>query len=51
MLMGVCYLNDILCLLALFLKKTLGYTIVIRGHWLGKPANIKVENNGAAVYV
>ena len=22
-----------------------------RGDWLGKPANIKVENNGAVVYV
>ena len=26
-------------------------TIVRRGHWLGNPANIKVENNGAVVYV
>ena len=26
-------------------------TIMSRGDWLGKPANIKVENNGAAVYV
>ena len=26
-------------------------TIVSTGDWLGKPANIKVENNGAAVYV
>jgi len=25
--------------------------IVSRGDWLGKPANIKVENNSAAVYV
>ena len=25
--------------------------IVCRGDWLGKPANTKVENNGAAVYV
>ena len=25
--------------------------IVIRGDLLGKPANIKVENNGAVVYV
>ena len=25
--------------------------IVIRGDWLGKPANIKVENNGAVGYV
>ena len=25
--------------------------IVIRGDWLGNPANIKVENNGAVVYV
>ena len=25
--------------------------IVSRGDWLGKPANIKVENNGAEVYV
>ena len=24
--------------------------IVCRGDWLGKPANIKVENNGAIVY-
>ena len=27
------------------------HTIVSRGDWLGKPANIKVENNGAVVYV
>ena len=26
-------------------------TIVSRGDWLGKPANIKVESNGAVVYV
>ena len=26
-------------------------TIVSRGGWLGKPANIKVENNGAVGYV
>ena len=26
-------------------------TIVSRGDWLGKPANIKVENNGTVVYV
>ena len=25
--------------------------IVSRRDWLGKPANIKVENNGAVVYV
>ena len=25
--------------------------IVCRGDWLGKPANIKVENNGDVVYV
>ena len=25
--------------------------IVSRGNWLGKPANIKAENNGAVVYV
>ena len=25
--------------------------IVNRGDWLRKPANIKVENNGAVVYV
>ena len=25
--------------------------IVSRGDWLGKPANIKVESNSAAVYV
>ena len=25
--------------------------IVCRGDWLGKLANIKVENNGAVVYV
>ena len=25
--------------------------IVSRGDWLGKPANIKVENNGAVGYV
>ena len=24
---------------------------VSRGDWLGKPANIKIENNGAVVYV
>ena len=27
------------------------HSTVSRGDWLGKPANIKVENNGAAVYV
>ena len=26
-------------------------SIVRRGHWLGNPANIKVENNGAVLYV
>ena len=26
-------------------------TIVSRGDWLGNPANIKVENNGAVDYV
>ena len=26
-------------------------TIVSRGDWLGKPANIKVEKNGAVGYV
>ena len=26
-------------------------TIVSRGDWLGNPTNIKVENNGAVVYV
>ena len=26
-------------------------SIVGRGDWLGKPANIKSENNGAVVYV
>ena len=26
-------------------------TIVSRGDWLGNPANIKVENNGAVGYV
>ena len=30
---------------------TLTQTIVSRGDWLGKPANIKVENNGAVGYV
>ena len=30
---------------------SLSYTIVSRGDWLGKPANITVENNGAVVYV
>ena len=25
--------------------------IVRRGDWLGKPTNMKVENNGAIVYV
>ena len=29
----------------------LAYTIVSRGDWLGKPANIKVENNGVVGYV
>ena len=24
--------------------------IVIKGDWLGKPANIEVDNNGAVVY-
>ena len=28
-----------------------GLTIVSRGDWLGKPANIKVENNSAVVNV
>ena len=36
-------------------KKTINLNIcsdiVSRGNWLGKPANIKVENNGAIVYV
>ena len=27
------------------------YTIVSRGDWLGKSANIKVESNGVVVYV
>ena len=27
------------------------HTIVSRGDWLGKPANIKVENDGVVVYV
>ena len=35
--------------------KEVRYVIVLstisRGDWLGKPANIKVENNGAVVYV
>ena len=26
-------------------------TIVSRGHWLGNPANTKVENNGTLGYV
>ena len=26
-------------------------SIVSRGDWLGKPANVKFENNGAVVYV
>ena len=25
--------------------------IVSRGDWLGKPANIEVDNNGAVVYI
>ena len=29
------------------LRLLLSITIVSRGDWLGKPANIKVENNGA----
>ena len=29
----------------------IGLFIVCRGDWLGKPANIKVENNGDVVYV
>ena len=29
----------------------LTYTIVGRGDWLSKPANIKVENNASVVYV
>ena len=32
-------------------RKFLVTTRVSRGNWLGKPANIKVENNGAVVYV
>ena len=26
-------------------------TVVSRGDWFGKPANIKVENNGTVVFV
>ena len=26
-------------------------TIVRRGHWLGNPANIKVENNGKLIHI
>ena len=33
------------------LRLLLSITIVSRGDWLGKPANIKVENNGAEGYV
>ena len=33
------------------LRMYLTSTSVSRGDWLGKPANIKVENNGAVVYV
>ena len=32
-------------------RKFLVTTRVSRGNWLGKLANIKVENNGAIVYV
>ena len=32
-------------------RTTMGVTIVSRGGWLGKPANINFENNGAVVYV
>ena len=34
-----------------YLRILLSITIVSRGDWLGKPANIKVENNGAEGYV
>ena len=30
---------------------SLNHCIVSRGDWLGNPANIKVENNGAVGYV
>ena len=30
---------------------SMNLNIVSRGGWLLKPANIKVENNGAVVYV
>ena len=29
----------------------IGLFVVFRGDWLGKPANIKVENSGDVVYV
>ena len=32
-------------------KQGLSVLIVSRGDWLGNPANIKAENNGAVVYV
>ena len=32
-------------------NRGIGQFIVSRGDWLGKPANIKVENSGAVVYV
>ena len=32
-------------------SNSFGERIVSKGDWLGKPANIKVENNGAVVYV
>ena len=35
---------------SLFISK-MQSTIVNRGDWLGKPAKIKVENNGAVGYV
>ena len=34
-----------------FFKLPVPLTVVSRGDWLGNPANIKVENNGAVGYV
>ena len=39
---------DAFCLTA---AEITNQTIVSRGDWLGNPANIKVENNGAVDYV
>ena len=46
--------NDDLAISGLFSRKENSFlcdTIVSRGDWFGKPANIIVENNGTVVFV